>query len=514
MKPKIGAYVLETLTTGMYTDPLDSLREYVQNSSDSIRRAESGPHPIIRVGEGRIMVTSDQISRRLTVRDNGLGVASYDVQPKVLNVGMSDKAIGVDAGFRGIGRLAGIAYCDQLVFRTSAPAEALCTTVTIDCIGVRKAIAPGMRQIEELADVLDRYSTTVHEPYREDEHFFEVIMDGLTDSASSFLELPRLEEYLSQVAPVEFDAQRFLYAPKITEWAREHGLPLPTVTLLVGNSQVTRQVFKPYKTHYRTQRNEYDVHVRDVAFWPEDPGPEPPFWLWYGITELAGMLDDNAAGFRLRKHNIAVGGPQRMAEMFAAESKSNARFNAYYIGEVHVCSRDIVPNARRDGFEDSDHWIRAREDLAHFIAERCEEIRATSNARNRPAVKVVATVNKVIEEVGGVLETGIVSDKECKTLLDRVKREHYRLRRALESRKHDAEREALIPLETRLAKLRESLQNGRPDISKRLPSTLDRKQRKLVVKILQVLQRELDEDSYRRAKDAIMRALGVAVPDA
>ena len=29
--PKIGAFVLETLTTGMYTNPLDSIREYIQN---------------------------------------------------------------------------------------------------------------------------------------------------------------------------------------------------------------------------------------------------------------------------------------------------------------------------------------------------------------------------------------------------------------------------------------------------------------------------------------------------
>lgn len=37
--PYIGSYVLETLTTGMYGQSENALREYVQNSFDSIRQA-------------------------------------------------------------------------------------------------------------------------------------------------------------------------------------------------------------------------------------------------------------------------------------------------------------------------------------------------------------------------------------------------------------------------------------------------------------------------------------------
>jgi len=39
-KPRIGAFVLESLTSGMYTNPMDAIREYIQNSADSIRIAE------------------------------------------------------------------------------------------------------------------------------------------------------------------------------------------------------------------------------------------------------------------------------------------------------------------------------------------------------------------------------------------------------------------------------------------------------------------------------------------
>jgi hypothetical protein len=38
--PHIGAFVLETLTLGMYGEPRHTLREYVQNSFDAIRAAQ------------------------------------------------------------------------------------------------------------------------------------------------------------------------------------------------------------------------------------------------------------------------------------------------------------------------------------------------------------------------------------------------------------------------------------------------------------------------------------------
>jgi molecular chaperone HtpG len=506
MRPKVGAFVLETLTTGMYTDPLDSLREYVQNSSDSIRSAEK--QGLLTQGEGRIVVHVEDGARRVTIRDNGLGVAKALIESTLLNVGISEKTLGVDAGFRGIGRLAGIAYCRRLAFRTSHAGESDCVTLSLDCDGIREAIRPGISEVRELTDVLACNSHVTSTKADLEDRFFEVVLDEVTEGASGFLDESRLEEYLGQVAPVEFDAQRFLYAPQITECARSQGLLVPTVTVLLTTPRVTRQVLKPYRTHYRTQRNNYEVHVKGVRFWPEPPAVDAPFWLWYGVSELAGMLDDRSAGIRFRKHNIQVGGPERVAELFAAGGRSNARFNAYYIGEIHVTDPRVIPNARRDGFEDCDTWLRAKTELSAFIADRCEEVRATSDARNRPVVKVVATATKVIEEVGRAKDTGIISDKERTVLLARVKREHSRLRNALDARTAPVERENLLGLEHQLADLRGALEATQPSIVSRLPSTLDRKQRKLVVTILQTLQRVLDDESYGRAKEAILLALG------
>ena len=214
--PKIGAYVLETLTTGMYVDPLDTVRELVQNAADSIRKAEESQ--VLARNAGRIEIQIGHKNRSLHVKDNGLGIATDSAPDQLLNVGMSDKDIEQDAGFRGIGRLAGIAFCDCLRFRTSAPGETTATVLDFDCDGIRKAISPRNKRQHEMSDVLAKYCEFSTEKCKKADHFFEVAMLGIADSSTQFLDPMALEMYLSETAPVDFDPHDFLFAPKIQHW--------------------------------------------------------------------------------------------------------------------------------------------------------------------------------------------------------------------------------------------------------------------------------------------------------
>jgi len=195
--PKIGAFVLETLTTGMYTNPLDTLREYIQNSSDSIRKAEQSK--LLRDGEGRVEIRIFPKERRLVMRDNGMGIPADVAADRLVNIGMSEKDIGTDAGFRGIGRLAGIAYCSTLTFRTTASGESDVTVVSIDCGRVREAISPALRGSHELTEVFADCSDVRSEAGTPTEHFLEVIMEGVDTSSADFLNWQVLEQYLSQI---------------------------------------------------------------------------------------------------------------------------------------------------------------------------------------------------------------------------------------------------------------------------------------------------------------------------
>lgn len=506
--PRIGAFVLETLTTGMYTNPLDTIREFVQNSADSLRKAEEAC--INDKRSSRIEIDIDDAKRAIRIRDNGLGVPRNEVARRLLNIGMSDKKIGTDSGFRGIGRLAGIAYCRTMTFRTTALQEPVASAVGMDCDSIRKAISPSLREAEELAEVIARNCKISTEPCAENDHFFEVSLEGISDAASVFLDWLTLRKYLGQVAPVGFDAQRFLFATEIEKWVEQHGIALPTVTLVIRSGSVNFQVFKPYKGRYKTRMGNYPVEIKDICFHPEELSSDTPYWIWYGKTDLLGTIDDQeSSGFRIRKNNISLGLAERAADLFAEISETNRRFNFYYVGEIHVLSPEAIPNARRDGFEDAGSWPAIKQSLRPFIVSRCEEIRATSDARNRPAAKVISSARKVINEAKECLTLGIVSPSERDSLLKQIEKEQKRVLKALEASKNGENNQEFQPLLSDLDEVRKSLSEQHKFGTRALRSDLDRRQRKLVLEIIQVLEGVLDESSFKKAKSAILTKFGI-----
>ena len=494
---KIGAVVLEILTTGMYTNPLDSVREYIQNASDGIFSAEN--FKVLEPNTGLIEVNLDSEARTLTIRDNGTGVASADAVSKLIDVGMSSKIYGEEAGFRGIGRLAGIAYCKRLQFITSSKYEDEKTVITFDCEGIRKSISPALKQVEELTKVIDRHTTQDLYDANKDEHFFEVRMDGIDDGVDHFLDIQQLEHYLCQVAPVEYDAQRFIFATKVEKWVSSHGIRIPYVKLLLRTRDgIERQVFKPYKTHYRTRRNNYEIHIKDVQFFPEESDLLSDFWMWYAESDLLGMFgDEKVAGLRFRKNNIAIGGPERMAELFPG---GEGRLNSWTIGEIHVLSNEVVPNARRDGFEATDAWGKLEEQLQPFIKEHCKACHDASSAANRPTAKVVSSAKSIVDTTKRTLASGLSSHDEREDLIYKLEKETERIEKALKSPKPPQEKNELESVLTSLKAVREKLDDKGIYTTEKLKSSLDRKQRKVLTDILSIINGVFTDVSCSKSK--------------
>ena len=118
---QVGKYTLESLTTGMYSDPKIVYREYVQNSVDSLEHAVASN--LIEPQGMRIDIIVSEVESYIKIRDNGVGIPSAFARETLMNVGNSKKRHTNNRGFRGIGRLGGMSYCDTLVFSTSAENE-------------------------------------------------------------------------------------------------------------------------------------------------------------------------------------------------------------------------------------------------------------------------------------------------------------------------------------------------------------------------------------------------------
>ncbi len=200
--PHVGAFVLETLTLGMYGEPRHTLREYVQNAFDAIRSAKR-MKLLAERGEVTISFEADAI----VIRDNGTGVSALQAWRTLTSVGASKKDRQRDAGFRGIGRLAGMAYCDTLVFETTFPGETIVTTLSFNCQALLKAMNPDDGGDIELSKLLAASITFNQQevPDSAEKHFFEVRMEGLSSAPDSLRSVEDVKTYLSETAPVEFD---------------------------------------------------------------------------------------------------------------------------------------------------------------------------------------------------------------------------------------------------------------------------------------------------------------------
>ena len=106
----IGKYTLESLTNGMYASPLDLYREYIQNAVDSIDAAIA--EKLERPEYFEIAINLDHEKNMLSIFDNGRGLCKKQAISTLIDIGNSNKHRTQNRGFRGIGRLAGLGYCD------------------------------------------------------------------------------------------------------------------------------------------------------------------------------------------------------------------------------------------------------------------------------------------------------------------------------------------------------------------------------------------------------------------
>lgn len=104
----VGARILNIITESLYDKPIVVFREYVQNSVDSFQKSDAKPEELY----SKIWRTEEN----LFFLDNGDGVSQDKFLDAMRHIAHSSKSRINDVGYKGIGRLSGLPYCDKLVF--------------------------------------------------------------------------------------------------------------------------------------------------------------------------------------------------------------------------------------------------------------------------------------------------------------------------------------------------------------------------------------------------------------
>ena len=341
-----GANILDNLTTGMYTDSRIIYRECIQNACDSIDEAERTG--ILVPGQGAVEIYTNDSKRTITIRDNGMGIPEQLFRKTLGNIANSDKTLGESKGFRGIGRLCGLAYCETLVFSAKASGENTVSYMKCDAKLMRQLINQNQSQRDvklSASEVLDQIiSYDVSESKDIDSHWFEVELINVNTENHELLARESVIDYLSFVAPVPFN-KNFSYRTAIYSYIKEHNFQLDEYVIKVNGEQI----FKDYRTHVKTSKGE--DHIFGVQFHElYNDSNEIIAWMWYGLRNFQAVIDKDSSqrGLRLRKENIQIGDEDVLQRLFKED-----RGTHYFIGEVHAITRDLIPNSQRDYFNEN-----------------------------------------------------------------------------------------------------------------------------------------------------------------
>lgn len=341
-KPHIGKNVIETLTLGMYENAFFIYREYVQNAADQIDVAvEEGI--LDKTSDGQINISIDKENKSINIDDNATGIKSKEVLQFLGDVANSQKDRTKRKGFRGIGRLGGLGYCETLIFETSYKGETIKSIISLDAKRLKRIIEDKSITMDA-ATVISVITSLKKEDEKEDEHYFKVKLIDVT--IDELLDEKGVKDYLSMVAPVPFHND-FTFSEDIHEYFNGNNVKIEEYDVRLGSNN--EKLYKAYKNNIHSKTGFKPVEVIAIDYVKILDNENELIALgWYGVTDLLNVIihqDDIERGLRIRKDNIQIGSEDTLNSFFKED-----RFNHHFIGEIHVLGDAFIPNARRDYF--------------------------------------------------------------------------------------------------------------------------------------------------------------------
>jgi molecular chaperone HtpG len=352
----------------MYVDPMTVYREYIQNAADSIDEARA--NGALHCSGGQVQISVDANARSIQIRDDGTSIPWPEFVERLSNLGASRKRGTQARGFRGVGRLSGLGYSQELVFRGRADGESLISELRWDGRALKTMLRAADHSKNLRALVKQVVTVRRVKPKDEPKRFFEVELRGVIRHRDDrLLSEEVVAQYLAQVAPLPFSPD-FEFGKEITAALKPH-IRLGDIAIHINGAA---------DPIYRPHRNLINVDGKIEAAFKTleilelssiDSGIAAIGWVLH--HEYSGALSNRTLlkGLRLRSGNVQVGDHALLENLFP-----EPRFNGWAVGEIHIVDSKILANGRRDNFEHSVHIDNVLNQLAptaRDIARRCRQ---------------------------------------------------------------------------------------------------------------------------------------------
>jgi hypothetical protein len=391
-KKDIGGAILPILTTGLYKDVLDTIREYVQNSIDA------------KSQHIEIVIDPDTIA----VSDDGEGM-TFEEARKAIRLGFSDKSYIDNVGFRGIGIYSAFNLCDHLVIYTRSASGKNCNVISFRFKDMRDALLKDQQQrkmgeqstlyleklLEESVDVGIDEENTLTAPGTK-----TIMSDLLGDVYLRLNNWDELVRYLQDVVPLPFHPD-FKYATMIEQKLEAEDYKVVPVLLQIN--KLRREIYRPYNNDMFTHGGEHPPAFFDITSGRQQFG-----FAWACINDARQVLKNSKLqGLLIKKKGFSISDRNYLSPYFGRPV-----INRRITGEVIVKNQELIPNAARSDFEHNATRQVFLESLPNFIkkiTKWANEIQSVDKAK-----EILAEVTK---EITGINRTVRISQRDREALL-------------------------------------------------------------------------------------------------
>lgn len=327
----IGGELLAILSKGLYTNPLDCIREYSQNAVDA-----QAKNVTIKITGNSVLIFDD---------GNGMNLEEL-VQAR--QFGLSRKSLTEHVGFRGIGLYSGFDLCNRLVITTKKAEEAKSYVLEFDFGSMKSQLELERRaaqnQRTSLTQLLTIHSHFVQEVDNSGRSYTMVQLEDISDThIEQLADRTKLRKYILLNLPIDFEDD-FEHKELIYDHIRKYVKGYNAIKIVLESDSAPRElVCRPAIPNLRKPElgiiyNAKDDHI--ACYWA---------CLHLGGSKIPDQYAD-FRGFVYRVKGFTIGDNLRLQDRF---KKGNSALYWWYIGEIFVLDYNVIPNAARDDFESS-----------------------------------------------------------------------------------------------------------------------------------------------------------------
>lgn len=378
-KNDIGAEIISILTKGMYLDPKDALREYIQNGIDAEAK------------DINVKIRQDIV----VIQDNGLGMDKTTMR-KSVRVGISDKNPKLKVGFMGIGIYSSFHLCNQLHIYSKTEGENP-NKMVFDFLGMRNQLEK-QRELR-FSDSLKKDDIIALQDLMENNIEIYDLVDSDFPKVGTRIEMINLEptffktisqfreisNYLEQVIPLPFSPD-FKYGKEIG-----HYISTICADKKINHSFINLklQINNEIQTLYRPYTDE--LFDNSISLEPEffHIGTQSEFFgiAWGCLNSTKNAIKSNSLrGFIIKKNGFSIGNRNDLVPYFGRQVYFNR-----YIGEIIVLNQKLLPNASRSEFE----YSPLRITFQNRLREVAEKFNKIAND-HQETLKAIEETNKAI----------------------------------------------------------------------------------------------------------------------